>query len=104
MDEQTLKATQKHFSKLGISYVIGTILIIALQIGIAYAGPLLFSQLYEKYTFLFMMLPMYFIAVPIMILLIRRVPVVQKIEPRKISVKALLGYFLVAYEIGRAHV
>ena len=97
MDEQTLKATQKHFSKLGISYVIGTILIIALQVGIAYEGPLLFSQLYEKYTFLFMMLPMYFIAVPIMILLIRRVPVVQKIEPRKISVKALLGYFLVAY-------
>lgn len=97
MDEQTLKATQKHFSKLGISYVIGTILIIGLQVGMSYAGLELFPQLYEKYAFLFMMLPMYIIAVPIMILLIKRVPVVQKIEPRKISVKALLGYFLIAY-------
>ncbi len=97
MEKNVLKQNQKYFSRIGIRYLIGTIIIIALQMGFTklcqYAAP----EFYEKYAFLIAMLPMYVVAVPIMILIMRQIPVERPIEKKKIRMGTFLGYFLVAY-------
>lgn len=100
MEKELKKFTKKYFSKLGLIYFIGSILIFAVQILVPQLISLIAPNLiigYDAY-FLSSMLPMYFIAVPILILLIKRIPVATVPEKKKMSV----GQWLIAFTISCA--
>lgn len=92
-----IKQNKKYFSNLGLRYLIGTVLIFGVQIGLSALMAWRAPELYEKYAFLVMMLAMYLVAVPFMYFLIQRIPVKQEIPKNKIGVGSILGYFLVSY-------
>ncbi|MBQ1171067.1 MAG: CPBP family intramembrane metalloprotease [Lachnospiraceae bacterium] len=97
MEQNTVKQNRKYLSKIGICYFIGTIIIIALQLGLGNICATMFPDIFEKYGFLVMMLPMYIIAVPITVFMLTRIRPVVTIEKKKFSVKKILGFFLVSY-------
>ncbi len=71
-----VRAARKHFSSLGLRFLAGTLLIFAVQtlameIG-SRAAPELMSDM--NYYLLVTMLPMYFIAIPVLVLLVKRLP------------------------------
>ncbi len=71
-----VRAARKHFSSLGLRFLAGTLLIFAVQtlameIG-SRVAPELMSDM--NYYLLVTMLPMYFIAIPILVLLVKRLP------------------------------
>lgn len=92
---------KKYFSKLGLMYFAGTIVIYALQlatIGIVEAvAPHLLEN--SDISLLISMLPMYLVGYPIMIALIRKVPVEQEITEKK---KMSVGQWLVAFKMSYA--
>ena len=87
---------KKLFSKLGLMFFIGTIVIYALQIAVINVVKAVAPELMENndISFLISMFPMYVIGYPIMIALIRRVPVEQEIPKKK---KMTVGQWLVAF-------
>lgn len=97
MEQSTIKQNRKYFSKIGICYFIGTIMIIVLQLGLGNVCAQVFPNLYEKYGFLVMMLPMYIIAIPIMIFMLTRIRPVETNEKTKFGIKEILSFFLVSY-------
>lgn len=96
--DDTLKETKRHFSKLGLMFLLGTVLIYGVQIGAsAIAGainPDLLSN--TAYALLITMIPMYVIAMPLMALLIGTVPATT-IEKKKMSIGQWLLAFLMCY-------
>lgn len=92
------KQARKDFSKLGLMYVIGTVLILGIQrlaAAIANAiNPDLMSDMAN--ALLITMLPMYIISVPITIFVLRTLPAKQ-IEKRKMSVGQWILAFLICY-------
>ena len=88
---------KKLFSKIGLCFFIGTIIITGLQLGLGNLFSVLFPKIYEKYAFLVMMLPMYIIAIPIIVFMLTRIRPVATIEKAKLGVKEILGFFLVSY-------
>jgi len=92
-DMEELKMSRKHFSKLGGMFIIGTIVIYAVQLGVGVAAGLLKPEwLYDpNISLLVSMLPMYLVGMPVLILLVRRLPAetVEKHEMRP-------GQFIVA--------
>lgn len=96
--DNTLKETKRHFSKLGLMFLIGTALIYAVQIGASSIARAINPDLLSNtaYALLITMLPMYAIAIPLMALLIRTVPATQ-IKKKKMSAGQWILAFLICY-------
>lgn len=100
MSEEQLKGVRKHFSKLGLMYLLGVIIIYVVQVAAAKIVELVAPQLLENYdsNFLSMMIPMYFIGYPIMIMLIRLVPAsTEPVEKKKMSIGNWICAFIMCY-------
>jgi len=100
MSAEQLKDTRKHFSKLGLAYLLGLVVIRLVQwlavVVLQQVAPQLLVS-YES-SFLCMMIPMYLIGYPIMILLIRLVPAsTEPIEKKKMSVGKWICAFIMCY-------
>lgn len=93
----SMKQNKKLFSKIGLCFFIGTIIITGLQLGLGNLFSVLFPKIYEKYAFLVLMLPMYIIAIPIIVFMLTRIRPVVTIEKAKFGIKEILGFFLVSY-------
>lgn len=95
----TLKQTKHHFSKLGLMFFLGTLIINLVQIVSMVIASAIDPALLENTTSstLITMLPMYLIAMPIMVLLIKTVPASKKIEKKKMSVGQWILCFLICY-------
>lgn len=96
--ENEFMQTKRHFSKLGLMFFLGTLIVYGVQsaaIGIANAiNPNLLSN--GSYSLLITMIPMYVIAMPIMALLIRTVPA-EHIEQKSMTVGQWFLSFLMCY-------
>ncbi len=92
-ENRELKAAKKHFSKLGGMYILGTIVIYAVQlVPMALVSFLLPEWLWNgNISMLVSMLPMYLIGMPVLILLVRTIPA-DRVERRSIRP----GSFIVA--------
>ena len=68
--------TKRHFSKIGLAYMIGTILVFVLQYLVEFLLKNFIPQVYENGTlnFLVVMLSMYVISMPLMGFIISRIP------------------------------
>ena len=91
--EESLKATRKHFSKLGGMFILGTIIIYAVQL-----IPVALVQVFKpewlmdaNISLMISMLPMYLIGMPILIVLVKTVPA-EKVEKKKRKA----GHFVLA--------
>ena len=91
--EESLKATRKHFSKLGGMFILGTIRIYAVQL-----IPVALVQVFKpewlmdaNISLMISMLPMYLIGMPILIVLVKTVPA-EKVEKKKMKA----GHFVLA--------
>jgi membrane protease YdiL (CAAX protease family) len=91
--EESLKATRKHFSKLGGMFILGTIIIYAVQL-----IPAALVQVFKpewlmdaNISLMISMLPMYLIGMPILIVLVKTVPA-EKVEKKKMKA----GHFVLA--------
>lgn len=95
--ETSRKENQSFLSKIGISYLIGTIIIIALQLIISrlYYGNV--DEKYYAYGFLLTMAPVYLVGFPVVACMVKRVPAEPALERQKLSFKEMLIYFLIAY-------
>lgn len=84
--EESLKVTKKHFSKLGGMFVLGTIVIYAVQLGtMALAGILRPEWAQDPDINLALsMVPMYLVGMPVLILLVKRVPA-ETVEKKKMK-------------------
>ncbi len=73
---EEMKATKKHFSKLGWAFLIGTIVTYAVQLGIGALVGLLKPEWLENadISILLSALSMYLIAMPVLIVLVKRLP------------------------------
>lgn len=91
--EEEVRTARKHFSKLGLMFICGTIVIYAVQISVMMIVGLLKPEWMWNADIVLMtsVLPMYLIGMPILILLVKQVPA-ARVE--KHSMKA--GSFLVA--------
>lgn len=98
--EYGIKPIRRHFSRLGLMYFLGTLLIFGVQYaGVFLIGKLPFLQIYDMDAWLFAtMLPMYLISMPLMILLIRRVPAVS-VEKHRMTFLQWLTAFFICYSI-----
>lgn len=100
METETLTQSRRHFSKLGLMYFIGTLLIYGIQTlaGILSnrTNPALSAN--PNLSILISMLPMYAIAMPLMALLIRTVPSKQ-LPKRKMKLSQLFVAFLMCYAL-----
>jgi len=84
--EETLKMARKHFSKLGGMFVLGTIIIYAVQL-----IPTTLVQIFRpewlqngNINLALSMIPMYLIGMPVLIALVRTVPA-EKVEKKKMK-------------------
>lgn len=96
--EEISKQARKDFSKLGLMYVIGTILILGIQYLAAAIANAINPDLMLNMAnaLLITMLPMYIISVPITIFVLRTLPAKQ-IEKKKMSVGQWILAFLICY-------
>lgn len=97
--ETTMETTRKHFSQLGWMYFLGTLIVFGVQAASVYGLRALAPELAENTTvsFLVAMIPMYALGMPLMVLLIRRVPAEGKIPPCKMTGKQWLVTFAIGY-------
>lgn len=91
--------TKKHFSKLGLMYFLGTLLIYGGQYLTSFiidsAAPGI-SNNYDLY-FVLVMLSMYVVTMPLTALLVRTIPGEQPTEKKKMSVGQWLVAFIMCY-------
>ena len=92
---------KKHFSKLGLMYFVGTMVIYALQYGVIGIVEAVAPHWLENndISLLLSILPMYLIGYPIMIACIKKVPAVQETEKKKMSVGQWLVAFIMCYAL-----
>lgn len=93
---------KKFFSKLGLMYFLGAILIYVVQyVGIAVGNKV--APLYMadgSFATMSYMIPMFVLGYPLMALLIKRVPVAEKaVEKKKMTVGQWLVAFLMSYAL-----
>lgn len=88
-----LKGIRKHFSRLGGMYMLGVIVIYAVQLIPSLLGMYLWPDLLRNgdISLLFSMAPMYLIGMPVLILLVKTIPA-QKVEPHPMKP----GHFVIA--------
>ncbi len=100
MEMEQLKQTKHHFSKLGLMYFLGTLIITGIQL----AGIILIQQLSpdilqdNNLYLISAMLPMYIISMPLMALLIRTVPA-SHIKKRRMSAGQWILAFMMCYAV-----
>lgn len=94
----TFSLAKKHFSKLGLMFFLGTLLIYVVQFGASAIAGIINTDLLTDTSsaLLITMLPMYLIAIPLTVLLLRTVPA-SHIEEKKMSVGQWLIAFLICY-------
>lgn len=94
----TVSLARKHFSKLGLMFFFGTLLIYGIQYGAAAIAGIINPELLSDTAsaLLITMIPMYLIAIPLTALLLRTVPS-SHIESKKMSVGQWLIAFLICY-------
>lgn len=97
---EDIKTTRKHFSKLGLMYFLGTLIIFGVQYLVGYLVDLIKPELLENpnINLTLGMLSMYLVGIPIMIVLIRLVPA-ERIEQRHMkgghfAIAAIMSYAL----------
>lgn len=95
-----LKKEKRHFSKLGLMYFLGTLIILGVQIGTGKMAVILFPEAINNINtaFLLTMFPVYLVGMPLMALLISLVPA-QKIKKHNMTVGKWLVSFLMCYAI-----
>lgn len=96
----TVAQAKKHFSKLGLMFFLGTLIIYAVQIGASAIATVINPDLQASMSeaLLVTMIPMYVIAMPLMGLLIKSVPA-TKITPKKMTAGQLIIAFLMCYGV-----
>lgn len=96
--DNTLRDTKRHFSKLGLMFLLGTLMIYGVQIGASAIANAVDPELMNStaYALLITMIPMYAIAMPLMALLIRTVPAVSP-EKKKMTAGQWILTFLMCY-------
>ncbi|MDY4892016.1 MAG: type II CAAX endopeptidase family protein [Agathobacter sp.] len=96
---ETLKQTKQHFSKLGLMYFLGSIIIIGIQYLEYFIISNFFPKILDNYTayFLILMLSMYAISMPLMGLLIRTVPKEPSPEKKKMTMGQWIITFIICY-------
>lgn len=101
METEILTQTKKHFSKLGLMYFLGTLIIMGVQYLTSFIIESAAPELYENYDlyFVLMMLPMYVITMPLMALLIRTLPAEQATEKKKMSAGQWFVAFIMCYAV-----
>lgn len=74
--EETLKTTKKHFSRLGGMFILGTVIIYAVQMIPTYIVDAVKPEWLEdvNISLLLAVLPMYLVGMPALILLVKRIP------------------------------
>ena len=94
--EYEIKPIRRHFTKLGLMYFLGTLLIFGIQYAAAFLIIRLpFIRIYDTDAWLIStMLPMYLISMPLMMLLIRQVPAVPVEKHRMTFVQWLTAFFI----------
>lgn len=98
MTNDTVKEARRQFSKVGLMFFLGTLIIYGVQIiSMLIAGMINPDTLVDTASSLLItMLPMYAIAMPLMGLLIRTAPA-RKLEKKKMTVGQWLISFLICY-------
>lgn len=96
--DDTLKQTKRHFSKLGLMFLLGTLIIYGVQIAASAIAGVINPDLLNStaYALLITMIPMYVIAMPLMALLIHTVPAVS-LEKKKMTAGQWILAFLMCY-------
>ena len=88
-----LKPARKHFSRLGLMFFLGTIVIYAVQFVVAWIVQTLRPEWLEdvNIAMAISMIPMYLVGMPVLILLVKTVPA-EKLEKRPMKA----GHFILA--------
>lgn len=96
--DDTLKQTKRHFSRLGLMFLIGTLIIYGVQIAASTIAGMINPALLDStaYSLLITMIPMYVIAMPLMALLIHTVPATS-LEKKKMTAGQWILAFLMCY-------
>ena len=96
---ETLKPTRQHFSKLGLMYLLGSLIIIGIQYLEYFIINRYFPNILNNSTayFLILMLTMYAISMPLMGLLIQTVPKESSSEKKKMSIGQWIITFIICY-------
>lgn len=91
--------TRRHFSRIGIAYFIGALLFAGVRtltpLALTHLAPTLAAD--QALSFLISMLTTYIIAVPLMMLVIKRVPKKGSIQPCTMTGKQWIVTFLICY-------
>ena len=91
--------TRRHFSRIGIAYFIGALLFAGVRtltpLALTHLAPTLAAD--QTLSFLISMLTTYIIAVPLMMLVIKRVPKEGSIQPCTMTGKQWIVTFLICY-------
>lgn len=97
---ETIKQARKHFSGIGIAYFLGTLIIYGVQLGISALARRLFPEVLGNFNVALTvsMVPMYVLGMPLMMLLIKRIPA-HRIERHRMSAGKLMVAFIMAYAI-----
>lgn len=100
MDNELLRQSKKHFSQLGLMYFSGTLLIFAVQNVAAILLQAVKPELMQNNNtaLLYVMIPMYVISMPLMALLISKVPAAH-IEKQKMTPGQWIIAFIMCYAI-----
>lgn len=97
MEISNLKENRKVFSKIGLSFFIGTIIIYAAQYAMIWLFDSFIDEKYSDYQFLVSMIPMYAIFFPLMAFLLGKIKVEKPVEKNKLSFKAMFTFFMISY-------
>ena len=97
---EELKQAKKHFSKVGWMAFAGSVIIMVLQMAAGGIAEAINEDLVNNMNSYFMitMIPMYLIGMPLLILLLSRIPA-QKIEKRKMKVGHWILAFFMCYAL-----
>lgn len=95
------KDTAKYYSRLGMAYFLGTLVIYAVQYGIVllmqYFAPGITAN--PNWRLVLNMLPLYLIGMPLMMLLIKRVPKEIELPQKRMTAGELFCSFCIAYAL-----
>lgn len=98
--EYETQSIRRHFSKLGLMYFLGGLIILGVQLAVSFLAVRLIPSRYFNMDFslLISSLPMYLIGMPLMSLLIKTVPAAG-IEKHKMTFRQWLAAFAMCYAI-----
>lgn len=99
----SVKQGRKRFSQIGLMFFFGTLIVNGVQIAFLALFQVIRPEWVENPTarLMIVMLPMYAVALPLMILLVRRIPAVESrpAEPRRMGAGQIALAFFMCYAI-----